>query len=642
LKKKFTFLIFIGLSVILNHLSAQTTHTLSWGYGSSNQQITIEVGDTVKWIWNGGNHNLISTSGTESFDSGYSSSVGFNFSKTFNSIGQTTYVCTPHAGNMYGTVTVTPPAPSGDAIQALCPGLQVQTSNIDIDTESGASITWYSSNSSSSPISASSFLPVGDNTYYISQTVNGIESTNRFEVRLLIPNLFLTYDSQICPGTSTNITFNNDVGSVPGNLQSFQWSNTETSATINVTPTINNSFPTTYYLAFTYNSGISSVGNLNCTLSAQIYSRDLENPSFTTSPADVTVQCDAATTTNELGTAAASDNCDDDVTVTYADTTASGTGNNSVITRVWTATDDNSNAAAYTQTITVVDTTAPTFTTSPADVTVQCDAATTTNELGTAAASDNCDDDVTVTYADTTASGTGNNSVITRVWTATDDNSNAATYTQTITVVDTTAPTFTTSPADVTVQCDAATTTNELGTAAASDNCDDDVTVTYADTTASGTGNNSVITRVWTATDDNSNAATYTQTITVVDTTAPTFTTSPANVTVECSASSAPSATGTAAASDNCDDDVTVTYADTTASGTGNNSVITRVWTATDDNSNAATYTQTITVVDTTAPSFTTSPANVTVECSASSAPSATGTAAASDNCDDRCHSILR
>jgi hypothetical protein len=151
----------------------------------------------------------------------------------------------------------------------------------------------------------------------------------------------------------------------------------------------------------------------------------------------------------------------------------------------------------------------------------------------------------------------------------------------------------------------------------ASDNCDDDVTVAYADTTVAGTGNNSVITRVWTATDDNSNATTYTQTITVVDTTAPSFTTSPANVTVQCSASSAPSATGTAVASDNCDDDVTVSYADTTVAGTGNNSVITRVWTATDDNSNAATYTQTITVVDTTAPSFTTSPASVTVQCDA-------------------------
>ena len=362
---------------------------------------------------------------------------------------------------------------------------------------------------------------------------------------------------------------------------------------------------------------------------------DTTAPTFTTSPADVTVQCDASTAPSATGTAVASDNCDDDVTVSYADTTVAGTGNNSVITRVWTATDDNSNSATYTQTITVVDTTAPTFTTSPADVTVQCSASTEPSATGTAVASDNCDDDVTVSYADTTVAGTGNNSVITRVWTATDDNSNSATYTQTITVVDTTAPTFTTSPADVTVQCSASTEPSATGTAVASDNCDDDVTVSYADTTVAGTGNNSVITRVWTATDDNSNSATYTQTITVVDTTAPTFTTSPADVTVQCDASTAPSATGTAVASDNCDDDVTVSYADTTVAGTGNNSVITRVWTATDDNSNSATYTQTITVVDTTAPTFTTSPASVTVECSASTEPSATGTAVASDNCDD-------
>ena len=96
----------------------------------------------------------------------------------------------------------------------------------------------------------------------------------------------------------------------------------------------------------------------------------------------MTVECDASTAPSATGTAVASDNCDDDVTVSSDDSTVAGTGNNSVITRVWTATDDNSNAATYTQTITVVDTTAPSFTTSPASVTVQCDAATTTTALG--------------------------------------------------------------------------------------------------------------------------------------------------------------------------------------------------------------------------------------------------------------------
>jgi len=333
LKPIYTFLISLGLCFNLSSLSAQTTHSLSWGSSSKNQQITIEGGDTVEWTWTGGNHNLITSSGIETLNSGYSSTTGFTYSYTFNQIGETNYVCTPHSASMYGKITVTPPAPTGDAVQAICPGLQVQSSNIDIDTESGASISWYNSESSITPISASSFLPVGDNTYYISQTVGGIESVDRFEVRVLIPDLFLTYSSEICAGTSTSITFNNNVGLVPGNVQSFSWSTSETSTTINVTPTVNDFFPTTYNLLFIYNSGISGVSNLTCVLPASIYSRDLEAPSFTTSPANVTVQCSASTDPSNTGTAAANDNCDTSVTVAYADTTAAGTGNNSVINK---------------------------------------------------------------------------------------------------------------------------------------------------------------------------------------------------------------------------------------------------------------------------------------------------------------------
>ena len=109
-------------------------------------------------------------------------------------------------------------------------------------------------------------------------------------------------------------------------------------------------------------------------------------------------------------------------------------------------------------------------------------------------------------------------------------------------------------------------------------------------------------------------------------------------MTVECSASTAPSATGTAVASDNCDDDVTVSYADTTVAGTGNNSVITRVWTATDDNGNSSTYTQTITVVDTTAPvADVANLADVTADCSVDTLTAPTAT----DNCGGSINGII-
>jgi hypothetical protein len=74
---------------------------------STNQQITINVGDTVIWTWGGGTHNLRSTGGVETFDSGYFVGPGPQFSYTFNTPGITTYICDPHPNSMYGTVTVT-------------------------------------------------------------------------------------------------------------------------------------------------------------------------------------------------------------------------------------------------------------------------------------------------------------------------------------------------------------------------------------------------------------------------------------------------------------------------------------------------------------------------------------------------------
>jgi hypothetical protein len=90
-------------------VAAETTHDLNWanGGGSANQRLTIDVGDTVRWTWGSGNHNLRSISGIENFNSGYSSDDGNVFSYTFNQPGITSYQCDPHAGNMNGSITVT-------------------------------------------------------------------------------------------------------------------------------------------------------------------------------------------------------------------------------------------------------------------------------------------------------------------------------------------------------------------------------------------------------------------------------------------------------------------------------------------------------------------------------------------------------
>ena len=93
-------------ALFTNYAISQTTHELNWGMSSTNQQITIDVGDSVTWTWGNGTHNLRSTGGVENFDSGYFTGPGAQFTYTFTMPGITTYICDPHPNSMYGAVTV--------------------------------------------------------------------------------------------------------------------------------------------------------------------------------------------------------------------------------------------------------------------------------------------------------------------------------------------------------------------------------------------------------------------------------------------------------------------------------------------------------------------------------------------------------
>jgi len=344
-------------------------------------------------------------------------------------------------------------------------------------------------------------------------------------------------------------------------------------------------------------------------------------------PNDVTIECDQSYDPAFTGNATGSDACGN-VDIKYVDSLTDECGFTHIITRTWTATDDCGNETSAIQTITVLDTTAPTLTV-PADATVECTQSTDPSATGSATGSDTCGD-VTITFADSSVDACGNTQTITRTWTATDECGNTTSDTQTISVVDTTAPTLTV-PADATVECTQSTDPSATGTATGSDTCGD-VTITFADSSVDACGNTQTITRTWTATDECGNTTSDTQTISVVDTTAPTLTV-PADATVECTQSTDPSATGTATGSDTCGD-VTITFADSSVDACGNTQTITRTWTATDECGNTTSDTQTISVVDTTVPTLTV-PADATVECTQSTDPSATGTATGSDTCGD-------
>ncbi|WP_161887806.1 HYR domain-containing protein [Pontibacter russatus] len=302
-------------------------------------------------------------------------------------------------------------------------------------------------------------------------------------------------------------------------------------------------------------------------------------------------QCQA--TGVDLGDATATDNCTANVEVTNDAPETFELGETTV---TYTAVDAAGNTVTATQTVTVVDETAPVLA-APAAVQVaanaQCQA--TGVDLGDATATDNCTANVEVTNDAPETFELGETTV---TYTAVDAAGNTVTATQTVTVVDETAPVLA-APAAVQVaanaQCQA--TGVDLGDATATDNCTANVEVTNDAPETFELGETTV---TYTAVDAAGNTVTATQTVTVVDETAPVLA-APAAVQVAANAQCQATGVdlGDATATDNCTANVEVTNDAPETFELGETTV---TYTAVDAAGNTVTATQTVTVVDETAP----------------------------------------
>ncbi|WP_316634030.1 Ig-like domain-containing protein [uncultured Flavobacterium sp.] len=404
-------------------------------------------------------------------------------------------------------------------------------------------------------------------------------------------------------------------------------------------------------------------GNTSDTFTQVITIQDTTKPTWTTvaGTLDVTIQC---SDTEALASAQATfpiatDNCDSDVSnivKTSGQFMASESCRNSgTYTNTWTVKDECGNTSdTFTQVITIEDTTKPTWTTvaGTLDVTIQC---SDTEALASAqatfpVATDNCDGDVSnivkISGQFVASESCRNSGTYTNTWTVKDECGNTSdTFTQVITIEDTTKPTWTTQAGtlNVTVQC---SDTEALASAqatfpVATDNCDSDVSnivkISGLFVASESCSNAGTYTNTWTVKDKCGNTSdTFTQVITLEDTTKPTFVGNlPADITVSCDAVPAPA---TITASDNCNaDNVSIAYLETKSSienECSTNYILTRKWTASDCSGNTATYTQVITVKDTTAPTGT-APADITGLQNISDVPVASTGAItnAADNC---------
>jgi hypothetical protein len=358
-----------------------------------------------------------------------------------------------------------------------------------------------------------------------------------------------------------------------------------------------------------------------------------------TCPPDVTVPCDQPTDPTNTGSATATDDTDPNPTITSTDAVAPGACvQESVITRAWSAADPDGNLGLCFQVITVVDTEAPVIT-CPADITIESNSGTDPGSTGQGTATDNCDPAPMMTFSD---AGAG---VITRIWTATDGCGNSASCNQAIS--DQGTPVIT-CPPDATIGCDQNSRPFYVnGFATAVDDNDNNPLISDSDSVTPGAcPQGGVITRTWTATDVDGKSSACVQLITVTD--QPPTVTCPADMTVQCTGAIPagsecmadvidkaftfdPESTGFPTPSDDCDPSPAVFFSDSSAAGTCRQ--IERTWTVTDDCGQSSTCVQMITIEDTVAPVIT-CPADITLQVGDSTAPSNTGSASATDNCD--------
>lgn len=368
-----------------------------------------------------------------------------------------------------------------------------------------------------------------------------------------------------------------------------------------------------------------------------------------------------------IGMATATDNCDSTLLLLYTDDIAGGECcQDFFITRTWIATDACGNSSTCTQLITVEDTTPPDLT-CPSDIIVDCGDSTLPPDTGDVLPVDSCE---IVTSVDSIIAGEcPQEMTILRTWTVDDGCGNSSTCIQTISVVDTIAPVVDTicnrefdfytsqgstcpfesevsilinilSGIPIGVNEEWTVGNNVLPSLAGcfTDNCNDpdSLIVLASSFQIEGDSCDATFTVIFNVQDECGNASedVIEYIIRIHDDVAPVVT-CPADVTIDCTASTDPDSLGLATAVDDCRLIVAITSVDTIVPGEcPQEMTILRTWTADDGCGNSSSCVQTISVQDTTPPVATFIPPDITIECDANIDSVLAELPIFADNCD--------
>ncbi len=378
-------------------------------------------------------------------------------------------------------------------------------------------------------------------------------------------------------------------------------------------------------------------GNESSEFTTTITSIDTIKPDWGEFEWNITLACDADLPTAEP---TATDACDDAVVVSFLSTTeeAGECDNSKKIIRKWRATDACGNRRTKNQTITLIDTTAPTWVTvaGSLDCEMDCSGTTSTEEeeelRGAIASSrssssnacetaptatDNCSGNVVVEKVSEETTVGDCEGVSTKVitWRAIDACQNVSTdFITTITTIDTIKPDW--GVFDWTISADCDNIPSPAGPTA-TDNCSSIVSVTMIGEDVIEAGNclgQYTIYRQWRAEDDCGNRRNRKQKINVKDNKKPEWGVFPENLTAECDA--IPDflpPTGT----DNCGEVTFTATQETTPLSCVNHYQLITTWKMEDACGNFRTKKHTLTIKDSTKPEWSVFPENVTAECNA-------------------------
>jgi plastocyanin len=152
LKKKITLGLLLAMSIVIAHPCHAAVQTVTvQDFQFSPAQITINIGDTIHWVWMNGSHTTTSGNSASCTPDGKWSapldSTHPTFDHTFFGAGVYNYFCIPHcAMGMVGTVTVVLPVKVAD----------FQFSPANVTVKVGDTVRWIWVNGSHTTTSGNS------------------------------------------------------------------------------------------------------------------------------------------------------------------------------------------------------------------------------------------------------------------------------------------------------------------------------------------------------------------------------------------------------------------------------------------------------------------------------------------------------